>query len=245
MVDIHEIIQIASQASKAILDIYNDDKFINNIDIKPDHSPVTHADSAANHIIVSALQNLYPHIPIISEEQSHAPYEIRKHWHTFWLIDPLDGTKEYIKRNGQFTVNISLIENGTPVIGVIHIPVLDTCYYAIGGQSYIIKNGTKTLIKVSNKSKSLTSIGSSSHASEVEHIFLSKFDINTHIHAGSSLKFCYVADGTADIYYREGPTMEWDTAAGHCIVQGAGGSVEGLTYNKPDLRNGSFCCYGF
>jgi len=242
---VESLIAIATEASSKILEVYHNEALFNLIEEKPDHSPLTLADQLSNQIIVENLQILTPNIPIISEEGKHIVYEERKTWQKFWLVDPLDGTKEFIKRNGQFTVNIALIEHGEPTIGVIVIPVSGIIYYAIDAGAFRIKGNRAVKIEVNHKKRQLTAIGSSSHACEEESKFLSSFDIEKQLQAGSSLKFCHVADGQADIYYRAGPTMEWDTAAGHAIVVKAGGRVSGLSYNKPDLLNGSFCCYGF
>jgi 3'(2'), 5'-bisphosphate nucleotidase len=242
---VEELIKIVTLAGDKIMEVYHNEALFNEIEQKADNSPLTLADRLANQIIVENLQKRVPHIPIISEEGKNIPFEERKNWHTFWLVDPLDGTKEFIKRNGQFTVNISLIENGVPTIGIIQMPVSGNIYYAHSNHSFKTIDGKHEEIKVNHKKNNLIAIGSSSHASETENTFLGNFDIAAQIKAGSSMKFCYVAEGKADIYYREGPTMEWDTAAGHAIVAGAGGNVEGLRYNKENLLNGSFCCYGF
>lgn len=239
------LLEISQKASEKILSVYNDASLFSQIEEKADHSPLTLADKCSNEVIIEGLKKLTPDIPIISEEGKNIPYEERKNYNIFWLVDPLDGTKEFIKRNGQFTVNIALIEGTKPIIGIIQIPVTSEIYYADSKNAYKFYNNKHIPISVSNKKSELTAIGSSSHASENEVNFLSKFPISNHVKAGSSLKFCLVAEGKAEIYYREGPTMEWDTAAGHAIVEQAGGKVEGLTYNKPDLLNGSFCCYGF
>lgn len=239
------LIDIVNKAASEILEVYHDETLFKEIERKADYSPVTLADKRANQIIVDGLSKLTPEIPIISEEGKNIPFEERQNWTKFWLVDPLDGTKEFIKRNGQFTVNIALIDNGIPVLGIIQIPVSGIIYYGENGKAYKIVDNQHIKIGVNNKKTDLISIGSSSHASETESNFLQQFNITQHTKAGSSLKFCYVADGQADIYYREGPTMEWDTAAGHAIILAAGGKVEGLTYNKTNLLNGGFCCYGF
>ncbi len=242
---IESLIKIVTLAGNKILEVYHNEALFNSVQEKSDNSPLTLADQYANQIIVENLQILTPNIPIVSEEGKNIIYEERKNWTKFWLVDPLDGTKEFIKRNGQFTVNIALIDNGRPKIGIIQIPVSGIIYYANENGAFRITGNEIQKIAVNHKKNAIVAIGSSSHASENEAQFLKQFDITQQLQAGSSLKFCYVADGKADIYYREGPTMEWDTAAGHAIVEKAGGKVNGLSYNKPNLLNGSFCCYGF
>jgi len=246
-ININDIIKIAAQAGARILDVYhNETLFRDNIEKKEDNSPLTLADKRAHEYILEALTNLTPDIPVISEEAETESYEIRKEWNRFWLVDPLDGTKEFIKRNGEFTVNIALIEDGHPVLGVIQVPCSGTIYYADDSGAFKLENTLiPQSIQVNHKILDLISIASRSHRGESEVDFLAKFDITSSITAGSSLKFCYVAEGRADIYYREGHTMEWDTAAGQVIVEKAGGCVAPLQYNKPVLRNDTFCCYGF
>lgn len=243
--DIKEIIEIAVTAGNKIMEVYNDSSYIQNIEKKEDNSPLTIADKKSHEVIYNSLIKLYPQIPVISEEGTGIDYEKRKSWTTFWLVDPLDGTKEFIKRNGQFTVNIALIHALKPVLGVIQIPVTGEIYFADDkGCFKSDKNGVKKVISVNHKTKDLIAVASSSHKGN-ESGFLSRFDIKEEINVGSSIKFCFVAEGKADIYYREGPTMEWDTAAGQAIVESAGGVVFNLNYNKPDLKNRSFCCFGF
>lgn len=242
---IQDIITIAQRASLQILHVYNEPSLFESKFTKEDQSPLTLADEYSNKIIVEGLQALASHIPIISEENENTPYELRKGWKRFWLVDPLDGTKEFLKRNGQFTVNIALIEDGVPVLGVIDLPCTQELYYAYQGKSFKLNKNTQevTQIFVNEKpNKNLIATGSISHKSDEETVFLKQYSIERTINIGSSIKFCYLAEGRADIYYRHGPTMEWDTAAGHAIVNGAGGTVEGLSYNKQSLLNGSFVC---
>jgi 3'(2'), 5'-bisphosphate nucleotidase len=246
-ININDIIQIAAQAGSKIMEVYEDEAlFKNNIERKDDNSPLTLADTRAHNYIFEALTKLTPDIPVISEEGESLDYEVRKNWTRFWLVDPLDGTKEFIKRNGEFTVNIALVEDGHPVLGVIQIPCSGTVYYADDSGAYKLENSLiPESIRVNGKILDLISIASRSHRGQTEVDFLSHFDVASSITAGSSLKFCYVAEGKADIYYREGHTMEWDTAAGQVIVEKAGGCVKPLQYNKEVLRNDTFCCYGF
>jgi len=251
---IEELAEIAMLAGNEILRIYNDKSLSSTVDYKSDHSPLTLADEASNAVIVKALSKIYPEIPILSEEEKHTEYAVRKTWNKFWLVDPLDGTKEFIKRNGEFTVNIALIENGFPVLGIIYAPILDKLYIGdvTGSMAYLIdKKGVKIPLKVNNRSTERIAVGSRSHASEEEAELLKSYDVVETISIGSSLKFCMVAEGKADIYYRHGPTMEWDTAAGQAIVEAAGGTVQSMetnmrfSYNKENLLNGSFLVLGF
>lgn len=242
--NIQYLLKTARKAGDAILDIYESDDF--GVEMKGDDSPLTKADKASHEVIQKALSEQYPDIPILSEEGRDMPYEERKHWKTFWCVDPLDGTKEFIKRNGEFTVNIALIDHGKPVAGVIYIPVKDVMYYATIEKGAYKIDGDAEPKKISvneDTSDGIIAVRSRSHASEEEDVVLKKYGVTESISAGSSLKFCMVAEGKAHIYYRHGPTMEWDTAAGHAIVIGAGGitsSDYALRYNKEELRNGSF-----
>jgi len=255
-IEIKEIITLARKAGEVILEVYKRDF---NIEIKDDKSPLTEADKKANEIIVARLKELYPEIPILSEEEKAAPYETRKNWGTFWLVDPLDGTKEFIKKNGEFTVNIALIENHIPVLGVVFAPVLDKMYYGSveNGSWLSIEQAEPTkLPRITNgeKEKAMTVVASRSHMSEETEQFIEALksktsSVNT-ISIGSSLKLCLVAEGEADVYPRLGPTMEWDTAAAHAVVNNAGKSVfvyeDGtttatpLSYNKENLLNPFF-----
>lgn len=243
--DLSFLLETCYQAGKAIMEVYQEHPSLDQIDYKLDHSPLTRADKAAHEIIFSRLSKKYPDISVVSEEGEIPAYEIRKEWKQFWLVDPLDGTKEFIKRNGQFTVNIAYLENNLPVFGFIFAPARSEMFYSFDGKAYYsVNQSTPVEIKVSGKSSDWVAVGSSSHASEEDQQKLKSFPIVKNIPMGSSLKFCWVAKGEADIYFRSGPTMEWDTAAGHAIVVAAGGIVKNLTYNKPDLTNGSFLCLG-
>ena len=239
-----KLIDTAIQASlaggKEILKIYSSEI---GVEIKEDRSPLTLADKNANVAIMKFLEGTG--IPVLSEEGKEIPYSVRSSWKRFWMVDPLDGTKEFIKKNGQFTVNIALIENGVPSLGVIYAPVLDTTY--AGDASGAIKemNGETVKIEINRKTEKRIAVGSASHAAPEEDEVLAKYDVVDKTSRGSSLKFCLVAEGSADIYYRHGPTMEWDTAAGQAVVVAAGGKVlnpkgEVFTYNKENLLNGSY-----
>ena len=245
---------LAIEGGYEILKIYNDESLSKEVELKSDNSPLTLADKASNAVIVKALAEHFPEIPILSEEEKSIDFAQRKGWERFWLVDPLDGTKEFIKRNGEFTVNIALIENGFPVLGVIYAPILDKLYIGdvANKKAYMIdKNGATTPLIVNKKQTARTAVGSRSHSSEEEVELLKKQNVVETISIGSSLKFCMVSEGKADIYYRHGPTMEWDTGAGQAIIEAAGGTVtnmksgERFSYNKESLLNGSFLVKGF
>ena len=238
---------ILKKAGDKIIEIYNGNEF-NVVDFKKDDSPLTLADIASNNEIVKGLKDNFD-FPIISEELENAAYESRKDFKTFWCVDPLDGTKEFINRNGEFTVNIALIENGLPVFGGIYVPVKDVYYFGVEGKGAFKKEGKGELEKlyVNQNSGDWIAVGSKSHAKPIEKEFYQKIGVKDSFSVGSSLKFCMVAEGSADLYYRSGPTMEWDIAAGHAILRAAGGEVfkgvdckEVFTYNKQDLLNGPF-----
>lgn len=250
-ININQILEIAENAGKATLEIY-DREF--TIEEKEDRSPVTEADKKSNEIIITALSDIYPDIPFISEETKQTPFAERKDWKYYWLIDPLDGTKEFIKKNGEFTINIALIKDQIPILGVIYVPVKDIFYYAQKGKgSFKIEKGASAQpIQASQQTtqEKLVVVGSRSHGSETLNAFIeekkAEYNEVELISSGSSLKFCLVAEGKADIYPRTGPTHEWDTAAGHAIVLESGKSVydfesgDPLVYNKENLLNGWF-----
>lgn len=238
---------ILKAAGDRIIEVYNSDQS-NVVDHKADDSPLTLADVASNDEIVKGLKQSFD-FPIISEELEGVDYSIRKDFKKFWCVDPLDGTKEFINRNGEFTVNIALIENDVPVFGGIYVPVKDTYYFGIKGKGAFKKEGEGELkeLNVNQNSGDWIAVGSKSHAKPAEKEFYEKIGVQESFSVGSSLKFCMVAEGSADLYYRSGPTMEWDIAAGHAIVRAAGGEVykdldckEVFTYNKEDLLNGPF-----
>tara|TARA_X000000368_G_C23014596_1_gene705075 strand:+ start:772 stop:1548 length:777 start_codon:yes stop_codon:yes gene_type:complete len=238
---------ILKAAGAEILKIYNSDQS-KIVDHKEDDSPLTLADTAANDVIVSALEDAFD-IPIVSEENERIPFSKRKSFSKFWCVDPLDGTKEFINRNGEFTVNIALIENKTPVFGAIYVPVSNVYYFGIKGEGAFkqVGSGELEVLKVNTNSSDWIAVGSKSHAKPEEKKFYKEIGVKKSFSVGSSLKFCMVAEGSADLYYRSGPTMEWDIAAGHAILTAAGGEVykdlnckEIFTYNKENLLNGSF-----
>ncbi|NOZ60609.1 MAG: 3'(2'),5'-bisphosphate nucleotidase CysQ [Calditrichaeota bacterium] len=233
------------EAGNAIMEVYQSGDF--NVEIKDDNSPLTRADSASHEIIKARLQEKYPEIPLMSEEGKEIPDEQRKNWEIFWLVDPLDGTKEFIKRNGEFTVNIALIRNNYPVLGVIFAPVLNTLYFGEAGKGcykQLLGEKASPIHVADGSADGVIAVKSRSHSSEDEEKVLRQWNIVDTINKGSSLKFCMVAEGKAHIYYRHGPTWEWDTGAGQAIVEAAGGTVtangERLRYNKQIIKNGSF-----
>lgn len=248
---IEKLIEIAQEAGKLVIDVYNSDDF--NLKIKEDNSPLTEADKRSHNYIVSELSRNFSGIPILSEEGDSIDYKQRKDWTEFFLVDPLDGTKEFIKRNGEFTVNIALIKNKLPVLGVINVPVSGETYYgSIENGSYKLFEESPEKIKVSNASKDdeLTVVQSRSHSGEEEDKFYSKYKIKEKTSKGSSLKICLIAEGKAELYFRSGPTWEWDTAAGHAILRGAGGCFVNkdkstLVYNKEIPKNFGFIASSF
>lgn len=239
------VVEAARRAGRAILEVYTSDF---DVEHKDDKSPLTLADKRSHDVIAGCLAALNNGIPVLSEEGKDIPYDERKAWEYFWLIDPLDGTKEFIKRNGEFTVNIALIHQDRPVLGVIYVPVADVLYYGHEGAGSFMEKGGKTVkLPSEGPCKRFTIVGSRSHASQELKDFVEemkkKYGDAEFISSGSSLKLCLVAEGRADIYPRLGPTMEWDTAAGQVIAEQAGCVVrrhdtgEPLMYNKANLVN--------
>ncbi|PKP19833.1 MAG: 3'(2'),5'-bisphosphate nucleotidase [Bacteroidetes bacterium HGW-Bacteroidetes-21] len=257
---IFKAILAAEAASKAILKIYSEGS--GKVYLKSDQSPLTDADLAANNEIISILSDT--NIPLLSEEGKDIEYRLRSQWDLFWMVDPLDGTKEFISRNGEFTVNIALIEKNKPIGGVIWVPVKDTLYFALKGMGAYKKSGFQAShchslqdvmslsekISASTPQKTLKVVASRSHLNKETQDFISdlsnKFGKVELISCGSSLKFCTMAEGKAGIYPRFGPTMEWDTAAGHAIAEEAGCIVkhengkDSFVYNKENLLNPAF-----
>ena len=247
------VIAIARDAGAAILEIYaNEADF--NVEMKSDDSPLTKADRAANKVICDGLEALPQHFPIISEENKAIPYEERKDFERFWLVDPLDGTKEFIKRNGEFTVNIALVEGQQPVFGVVYAPVLDEVYWAIKGQGAWMSRGeaitTLKALPFQLSDTGLKVVCSRSHLNEGTQAFIDGLHQPEKVSRGSSLKFLLMAKGDAHVYPRLGPTMEWDTGAAQIVLEEAGGSVideetkKPLRYNKENLLNPYFIAYG-
>jgi 3'(2'), 5'-bisphosphate nucleotidase len=224
------VIAIAKAAGEAIMQVYATDFRVEN---KADNSPLTQADLAAHEVIVNALKHLTPHIPILSEESDAIDSKIRSRWQQYWLVDPLDGTREFVKRNGEFSVNIALIDEHKPILGVVYAPVNDLLYFATYGQGAYKLAALNSSLKIHTKTldlKQLTIAVSRSHRDQQVELFLQNIKANSGsapelISIGSSLKICLVAEGVADVYPRLGPTFEWDTAAAHCILQEAGGDI--------------------
>jgi 3'(2'), 5'-bisphosphate nucleotidase len=240
------VIDLAREAGRATMTYY-DGAADAGVREKDDRSPVTLADEVAHDILVAGLQRLDPSTPVVSEEAEAAAFDDRRAWRRFWLVDPLDGTKEFIKRRAEFTVNVALVEDGEPVFGVVLAPALDLLYWAVkgGGAWREEKGGAAERIYSTSRAPGtpLTVVESLSHPSQELEEYLRTIPVASRVKAGSSLKFCWVAEGRADIYPRLGPTMEWDVAAGDCIYRQSGRDGERpspLTYNKPDLRNPSF-----
>lgn len=241
-IKIEEILDIARKAGDAIMEIYDKDF---TVAYKDDSSPLTEADTRANEIICQALIEKYPDLPILSEENKEVPFEERKRWEYFWLVDPIDGTKEFIKKNGEFTVNIALIHHDTPVLGVVYAPALGDIYYAKKGAGAYKNEQKLPLYTNTSPRKRIKVVASKSHLSKETQAFIDSLD-SEHIEQvskGSSLKLCMVATGEADIYPRLAPTMEWDTGAAHAIVLESEKVVlqyeisQALVYNKETLIN--------
>ena len=241
---------LARQAGDKILEIY-DSEF--SVEQKADNSPLTEADMASHHAIVDGLTELTADIPVLSEESASLPYSERSSWKRYWLVDPLDGTREFVKRNGEFTVNIALIDKGVPVLGVVHVPVTGISYLACQGLGAMKQDAGKTPVAIQVRTLGdgpVMVVGSRSHRGDSLIRFLDKLGEHEMVGMGSSLKLCLVAEGVADIYPRLGPTSEWDTAAAQCVVEQAGGYVtdtdmQPLRYNTKDsLLNPFFLVFG-
>jgi len=247
---LNKIEQTAVKAGKAILEIYHSADF--GVEMKSDDSPLTKADLAAHNIIVADLEKITPDVPVLSEESADIPFSERSKWNKYWLVDPLDGTKEFIKKNGEFTVNIALIENQQPILSVVYVPVQEIAYTAAKGYGAFKKvDGERIQIHSHKPSRNTpVVVGSRSHISAEVKTYLDKLGEHEMTAMGSSLKFCLVAEGIADLYPRLGLTSEWDTAAAQCIVEQAGGHVvtldnQALLYNTKDsLLNPFFMVYG-
>ncbi|WP_242615097.1 3'(2'),5'-bisphosphate nucleotidase CysQ [Paenibacillus solani] len=262
---LYDLFNISLEAGKEIMDVYAQDF---NVEFKKDDSPLTQADRRAHALIMRRLNELDCTIPVLSEEGRQIPYSERRTWTRFWLVDPVDGTKEFIKKNGEFTVNIAFIEGNYPTIGIIYAPALDVIYFGRNGDAaYKLEHASKAavpneeeLIRKSIKLPNLKEhsairvVASRSHMSQETEAFIKDLEAKHGgievVSSGSSLKFCLVAEGKADYYPRYAPTMEWDTGAGQAIVEAAGGTVtryeddERFDYNRADLLNGWFLVKG-
>lgn len=244
------LLDIARSASEQIMRIYATDF---DVATKADKSPVTDADLAAHRVIVTDLKRITPDIPVLSEESADIPFADRRRWSNYWLVDPLDGTKEFISKNGDFTVNIALVQDGVPLVGVVHVPATGMSYYGCVGVGAFRRDqdGQAAPIHVRRliADAPVKVVASRSHRGELLDGYLAKLGPHTTVSRGSSLKFCLVAEGAADVYPRLGPTSEWDTAAGHAVLSAAGGQVIGvdgapLRYNTKDsLLNPHFIGY--
>jgi 3'(2'), 5'-bisphosphate nucleotidase len=258
MKSIEELLELAVgaalEAGKKILEVYETDDF--SVDMKSNNSPLTKADKVSHQIICDYLES--SQIPLLSEEGRDIPFEERKVWDYYWLIDPLDGTKEFIKRNGEFTVNIALMKGNAPVAGVVYAPCLNTLYYgAKESGAYKIENGNKTTLPSDDtismkdllQKENVTIVASRSHSNAETEAFINRFKKHELQSMGSSLKFMLLADGVADIYPRLAPTMEWDTAAAHAVLNAVNRKVYQenleyeLEYNKQDLLNPYFIAF--
>ncbi len=244
------VIETCKSAGEKILQIYNQEF---SVDIKADDSPLTAADLASHHCLVDGLNMIQPKLPVLSEESAEISYAERQSWEYYWLIDPLDGTKEFIKRNGEFTVNVALIHNNKPVLGVVYVPVSDDCYFAAQNHGAFKQSGPVNAAPISVRQQALspvTVVGSRSHKTGELADYLARLGQHEIRSIGSSLKFCLIAEGSADLYPRMGPTCEWDTAAAQCVVEQAGGSVTkvdgtALRYNTKDsYLNPYFLVFG-
>ncbi|SFV52814.1 3'(2'),5'-bisphosphate nucleotidase [hydrothermal vent metagenome] len=235
-IDLEKIVAITKEAGDAVMEIYKKD-FV--VEYKEDKSPLTQADTKANEIICSQLQMRYPNIPIMSEENKQTEYMLRKEWEYYWCIDPIDGTKEFIKKNDEFTINIALIYKDTPVLGVVYAPAIDEMYKAKRGEG-AYKNKEKLPLKINQHPEDkLHVVASKSHLSKETQAFIDNLETKEieQVSKGSSLKLCMVATGEADIYPRLAPTMEWDTAAADAIVREAGKMTYIYKVNKPMVYN--------
>jgi len=258
---LQQVIELAREGGKAILDVYNRESGELQVDTKSDDSPVTEADLACHKVLEPVLAGLLDGVPVLSEEGEIPAYSERSQWQRYWIIDPLDGTKEFIKRNGEFTVNIALIDGGVPVLGVVYVPVLDVTYAGLAGEgAWKIANGEEQPIQVRSiasrveQSLPVEVVASRSHGAEAVTALLDKVAdrlgaVDTK-NMGSSLKLCLVAEGQADLYPRLALTSEWDTAAAQAVVEAAGGCVwdidlNVLRYNtKDDILNPFFYVIG-
>jgi 3'(2'), 5'-bisphosphate nucleotidase len=246
---VEPLLALARQAGAAIMRVYVEDFAVSH---KEDRSPLTEADMAADNIIVAGLGALAPEIPVLTEESASVPWEERRQWRRYWLVDPLDGTREFINRNGEFTVNIALVEDGEPVLGVVFAPALDEMYYGVRGVGAFVCDGDNRVPIAVNRPAlaPLRVAASRSHLDLRSSATIDRMGDTTLLGMGSSLKFCRMAEARLDVYPRFAPTSEWDTAAGQCVLESAGGVVltldgRPLRYNgKESLLNPDFLALG-
>ena len=236
---LRQLVDLSRRAGLAILQWYDGDMGITQ---KADHSPLTKADLASHELINAELTSSWPDIPVLSEESADIPWQTRQNWQQYWLVDPLDGTKEFINHNGEFTVNIALIKDHQPVLGIVYVPVTGICYFAARGHGAWRQGNDDTAIAIQVRqpaAEPAVIVGSRSHANPELAGQLTQLGPHEMVSMGSSLKFCLVAEGRADFYPRTGPTSEWDTAAAQAVVEAAGGRVvkidgSPLTYNTKE-----------
>jgi 3'(2'), 5'-bisphosphate nucleotidase len=246
---IEPVLQLAREAGAAIMRVYVQDFAVEH---KDDRSPLTAADMAAHHLIVAGLGALTPDIPVLSEESAGVDWAVRKTWRSYWLVDPLDGTREFVKKNGEFTVNIALIEEGRPVFGVVYAPALDELHYGASGVGAFVCDG-RSRVPINTRRPAAAPLqvaASRSHLDPRTAAAIARMGEVSLLGMGSSLKFCRMAEARLDVYPRFAPTSEWDTAAGQCVLEAAGGVVltldgKPLSYNSKDsLLNPDFLALG-
>lgn len=237
-------LSVADQTGAEVMKIYQTDFEVN---FKADESPITAADLAAHRVIDQALAELSPDIPVLSEEAAAIPWSTRRHWHRFWLVDPIDGTRDFTQRSGEFTVNIALIEHGEPVLGVVTAPALGEAFWGVKGEGAWKReaDGRVRRLSVVVPPARKRVVASKNHLNDDTRAFIESLGDHELVQAGSSLKFCRIAEGRADIYPRLGPTCEWDTGAAHAVLSAAGGKVtrldgSPLRYGKEDVLNPHF-----
>lgn len=251
--NITALLEIAAEASQAVLEVYRSEDSVETV-IKEDDSPLTRADRVSNTILCKGLQKLAPEIPIISEEQKQVAYDVRKNYEFCWLLDPLDGTKEFIKKNDEFTIHIALLRGAEVVASVVAVPAQNQYYWAVRGKgAYFLQENSEILMEVAPftfDQEALRVVCSRSHLDSTTSELLTKLNNPVRVSVGSSLKFLQIAAGNADFYPRLAPTMEWDTGAPQLILEEAGGHIlrlpdfKPLVYNKQKLLNPSFIAYG-
>ena len=245
----HQLVEVARLAGAAVLEVYRRPDL--GVSLKADASPVTAADLASQALILEKLREIAPEVPVLSEEAAALPYSVRRHWKRLFIVDPLDGTREFVSRNGEFTINIALVEEGLPILGVVFAPTLDCTWWGAVdlGAFRLDRNVPEAAIHLGAAGGELRVLASRSHGGAQLESFLDALGPHHRVAVGSSVKFCRIAEGAADFYPRLSPTQEWDTAAGDAIVRAAGGQVltlagAPLLYNKEDLLNPFFVALG-
>lgn len=242
-----QALTLARAAGEEIMAIYAGDF---DVTLKADKSPLTAADMASHRVIVAGLEALSPRLPVLSEEAADIPWSERQSWQTFWLVDPIDGTKDFVNRSGEFTVNIALIQDGRPVAGVVTAPALGQEFWGIVGQgAWLRENGQTRALEVQTPPEEIRVLASKNHLNEDTRQFIDGLGPHRLVQAGSSLKFCRIAEGLADLYPRCGPTCEWDTGAAQAVLEAAGGTVrtfdgQPLVYGKENVLNPFFVASG-